>query len=207
MKSDPKVLIPAIPFMIALFMLYRQMNAKAADDFNRKISTEEPAPPAANMHIHAGDKGNITKTYHNKGTVTYSVDIDSSEGYIYLYDKHGRVKDSVHYTAKDMPVNRSAEVPKGETSLEVTRTPASTGTGEGYAEMTFRPDSGAVSGKLAALGFIVCILGAVAVLFIPKKGRGFGRASGRIFMKDGLVNEEFTSPAEDIANFNDRFGH
>ena len=49
MKRDPKVMIIALPFMAAMFMLWSQLNKKANDDFQRKISMEEPAPPQANI--------------------------------------------------------------------------------------------------------------------------------------------------------------
>ena len=194
MKRDPKVLIIALPFMAAMMMLWSQLNKKANDDFQRKISMEEPAPPQANMHIDAGGSDRISESFSNRGKVTYTVDIDSTEGFIYLYDSKGRIVDHISYTAQDMPVQRTADVKKGTTTLEVTRTAVSKGTGEAYADISFTPDRGAVSDKISVS--VLVIAGIVTLLALVSPHRG--RMLGRLFMKDGLVREEFSTPLDNM---------
>ena len=207
MKRDPKVLIIAIPMMIVIYSLYSSLNKRAEEDFRRKTATEpEPAPIAA-YHVPAGGSETLTGTADIKGTVSYSVDIDSSEGYIYLYDKNGRVKDRVHYTGNDMPVTRTADVKKGAYSLEVTRTPSSSGTGDMSADIDFTADRSAVTDRMTVGILITSAIATFLMLVAPKRIGRHGETDGDLVMKDGYVREEYKTPFDRIVDFLEIYKH
>ena len=154
--------------------------------------------------IAAGGSESYTVSVDIKGSLGFTVDTDSSEGYVYLYDKHGKIIEREHYT-KSGAVHISSDVKKGRYTLEVTRTPASKGSGKVTVNGSFAMNLEAFIRRIGTSFFIIFAIAVGASMMMPRYGRG---ARGRLHRENGrLVFRErgLFDSIERIADIKDLF--
>ena len=87
------------------------------------------------LNVPKGGWQSISVEISEQGDLTYDITIDSSDGYIYVYNAKGDTIDTLHYTGASMPAHRYIPVSKGRYTVEITRSADSTGSGDMTASL------------------------------------------------------------------------
>ena len=152
---------------------------------------------AAESHIGAGESESFSTKVHSEGFLSFTVDIDSTEGDIIVCDKHNKQIESVHYTSADMPVTLTVDSVKGIYTLEVTRDSSSEGTGDVTVSRGFALDKNRLNRKSTGIIIIISVIVCFG-LTAGSKYRGSRKGSfyfkkGRAMVKDHLNKSVFKS--------------
>ena len=125
------------------------------------------------LTIGRGGSEKINVDIGEKGSLTYDMSIDSSEGVIYVYDSKGRTIDTYIYTGKTV-AQREIAVTKGKYTIEITRSASSTGSGDITARIGCKvsAEKRAAEDMSGMIGVMVLLI-IVSILY-PRRRYGYG---------------------------------
>ena len=176
-SGSVKLIVRSIVVMMLLFIIGTCVSAEGSPELTFRdfpVSSSIPGGSSEKYTVNVGEKG----------TLNFNVDIDSSEGYLYLYDKRGMPIVNKHFTKEDMPVKISTEVKKGKYTLEVSRSGAGSGSGEVTVDANFYYDLEAFLFKAGVGFFLVFAVSIGGRMICPRYGRN-GR--GRLYRENGRL--------------------